>query len=323
MNQESGATMAFNNVRISGNNPGDPREESDIRYNYNNLNQIICASTKLGGNQPMHHSGDGGATWLTASLSTRPGDVRQGDPTIDWTSDGTAWTVTIGISATLQLVMRTFSSPDAGATWNFDSTVTLTQTAMDKQALWIDHSPPSPYKDNMYLIWHNGAPCFVSGASRAGRSVERTPADQRSRDYGNRDRQRHQDECRRRCIRLLARHRQPEPVRRQIHQRRRAPSGRRSRLPLQSERFPSEFPRKTTALPDLSFRRRLPYRVAEPCLCGLDGSRGWGPDATLSGNEPGNNVASTCKTRIWFARSTDGGTTWDTPLQNQRPDLAE
>ena len=67
-NQESGATMAFNNVRISGNNPGDPREESDIRYNYNNLNQIICASTKLGGNQPMHHSGDGGTTWLTASL---------------------------------------------------------------------------------------------------------------------------------------------------------------------------------------------------------------------------------------------------------------
>ena len=27
-------------------------------------------------------------------------------------------------------------------------------------------------------------------------------------------------------------------------------------------------------------------------------------------NDPGTNVASTCKTRIWFARSTDGGATW-------------
>jgi Neuraminidase (sialidase) len=36
-------------------------------------------------------------------------------------------------------------------------------------------------------------------------------------------------------------------------------------------------------------------------------------------NEPGSNVASTCKTRIWFSRSTNGGTTWNTPvmLNNQ------
>src|SRR4051812_904129 len=28
------------------------------------------------------------------------------------------------------------------------------------------------------------------------------------------------------------------------------------------------------------------------------------------GNEPGFNTASTCKSRIWVARSTDGGATW-------------
>jgi hypothetical protein len=40
-----------------------------------------------------------------------------------------------------------------------------------------------------------------------------------------------------------------------------------------------------------------------------------GVGCSSSGSEPGNNVASTCKTRIWFARSTSGGTTWDAPLQ--------
>jgi len=31
---------------------------------------------------------------------------------------------------------------------------------------------------------------------------------------------------------------------------------------------------------------------------------------TSPSSEPGNNAASACKTRIWFARSTDGGVTW-------------
>ena len=35
---------------------------------------------------------------------------------------------------------------------------------------------------------------------------------------------------------------------------------------------------------------------------------------TSPANEPGTNAASTCKTRIWFARSTDGGTTWSAPV---------
>jgi len=39
-------------------------------------------------------------------------------------------------------------------------------------------------------------------------------------------------------------------------------------------------------------------------------------------NEPGTNAASTCKTRIWFARSTDGGTTWSAKkMLNNQPSL--
>jgi Neuraminidase (sialidase) len=31
-------------------------------------------------------------------------------------------------------------------------------------------------------------------------------------------------------------------------------------------------------------------------------------------NEPGTNAASTCKSRVWVARSTDGGATWGAPV---------
>ena len=88
------------NVRLSGAQTS-PREESDLRFNYRDLRQIIAASTKLGGTQPMHFSKDGGHTWSQSSLPPFGApDVRQGDPTIDWTSDGTAWSITIGISGT-------------------------------------------------------------------------------------------------------------------------------------------------------------------------------------------------------------------------------
>jgi len=36
---------------------------------------------------------------------------------------------------------------------------------------------------------------------------------------------------------------------------------------------------------------------------------------TAPANEPAANVASTCKTRIWFSRSTNGGTTWSTAVK--------
>ncbi|MBV9171175.1 MAG: choice-of-anchor D domain-containing protein [Chloroflexi bacterium] len=306
--------MTLNNVRISGVHPGDPREESDIRYNYNNLNQIICASTKLGGNQPMHHSGNGGVTWNTSSLSSRPGDVRQGDPTIDWTSDGTAWSVTIGISATLRLVLRTFSSPDAGVTWNFDSDVTGTQTAMDKEALWIDHSPSSPFRDNMYLIWHNGGPCFVavrqgpggawnaplqiSGAETTGTSIG---SDIKTNAVGD----------------IFAFW--PD-------------TGSQNLFVAKSIDGGNTFGAPVTIATTLgSFNIGIPAQDNRRCLIYLSGAAyrtaiqnhvyavwmdlAGGIGCNSSGSEPGNNVASTCKTRIWFARSTDGGTTWDTPLQ--------
>src|SRR6185295_15658906 len=40
-----------------------------------------------------------------------------------------------------------------------------------------------------------------------------------------------------------------------------------------------------------------------------------GDSGCTSGGGPGTNAASTCKSRIWFSRSTDGGATWASPVK--------
>jgi hypothetical protein len=302
------------NIRLSGFNPGDPREESDIRFNYNNLNQIICASTKLGGNQPMHHSTDGGATWLQSSLPGFAGDARQGDPTIDWTSDGTAWTVTIGITASFLLVLRCYKSTDAGATWTFDSTVTSTQNAMDKQAFWIDHNPSSPFKDNMYLIWHNGGPCFVSvrpgpgGAWSAPQQIsggETTGtaigSDIKTNSHGD----------------VFAFW--PDTGSQHLFVAKSTNGGSTFGAPVSIASTIGAF---QIGVPAQDGRRVLiylsggAYRTAtENLVYAVWTDLAGGVGCNTTGSEPGTNVAATCKSRIWFARSTDGGATWDAPLQ--------
>src|SRR5690242_18000855 len=103
-------------LSISGASPL-PHIESDIRINYNDPNKIIAASNCLTPpplsactratpcNLQVYCSVDGGATWSRSRLPSAPspssessdsGDAFQSDPAVDWTSDGTAWALTIG-----------------------------------------------------------------------------------------------------------------------------------------------------------------------------------------------------------------------------------
>ena len=301
------------NVRLTGSQT-TTREESDIRINTDNISQIICASTRLGDTQPMSFSIDGGATWTQADLPQFTGDARQGDPTIDWTSDGTAWTVTIGIVTTSDLHLRAFKSVDHGATWTFDSTVTTTQSAMDKQALWIDHSPTSPHTDNMYLIWHNGAPCFVSvrngpsgtwsaplqisGSETTGTAIGsdiKTNADGDVFAFW------------------------PDTGSRNLFVSRSTDGGANFSTPV------------TITTTNGSFQNFIPAQNNRGCLIYISGGAfvasgtsyvyavwsdlAGGSGCSGSSDEPGSDVNSDCKTRAFFSRSTDGGATWSTPVK--------
>ena len=73
--------------------------------------------------QAQYYSTDGGATWGQTNLPLASGDAFHSDPTVDWTSDGTAWSTTIGInSASTVLKVRAYKSTNGGATWTFDNT---------------------------------------------------------------------------------------------------------------------------------------------------------------------------------------------------------
>ncbi len=47
-------------------------------------------------------------------------------------------------------------------TWTYSAASSGSHTMTDKEMMWIDNSPTSPYKDNIYVIWHNGSPAFVN-----------------------------------------------------------------------------------------------------------------------------------------------------------------
>ncbi len=134
------------NLRISGAQTSR-RSESDIRVNYWDPTKIIGASNNIGGSgqQAQFYSTNGGATWGQNYLPLASGDAFHSDPTVDWTSDGTAWATTIGInSAGSVLKMQSYKSTNSGATWTFDATVSGSQTTPTSRSCGSTTAPRRP-----------------------------------------------------------------------------------------------------------------------------------------------------------------------------------
>ncbi|HTQ78811.1 MAG TPA: sialidase family protein, partial [Thermoanaerobaculia bacterium] len=306
--------------RISGLQTA-PRSESDIRINFRDPSRIISASNDIeaSGHQSVYYSSDGGATWGQTSLPFITGDAFHSDPTVDWTSDGTAWSTTIGINASASVLhMRAYKSTDGGATWTFDATFSGTQSSTDKQMIWVDHSDTSAFKDNLYAIWHNGNPVYmnrrtgpagawqtpilVSGSETTGTGIGgdvKTNSDGEVFGFW------------------------PDTGSQRIFVVKSTNGGVSYGTPIQ---IASTFDSFDIGVPSFNSRRALIYvsagtqktatkNLVYASWTDLSGASG----CTGSGNEPGSNVASTCKTRVWFSRSTDGGAHWSAAvmLNNQ------
>jgi hypothetical protein len=298
-----------------------PRSESDIRVNYWDPLKIISASNNISGSgsQAQFYSTDGGTTWGQSSLPRQTGDAFHSDPTVEWTSDGTAWSTTIGInSSATALHMRAYKSTDNGATWTFDATFSGAQSSTDKQIIWVDHSATSPYKDNLYAIWHNDDPAFmnrrtgptgswqtpiqVSGSETLGTAIG---DDVKTNAFGD-------------VFGFW-----PDTGSSKVFVVKSTNGGASYGTPVQ---VATTFDSYDIGVPAMDRRRALiyisggAYRTASKNLVyaswtDLTGATGCNSPA----NEPGLSTASTCKTRIWFARSTNGGTTWSAPamINNQ------
>lgn len=302
--------------RISGSSAND-RSESDIRLNPYNSDLVIAASNDLvAATMPQYVSTDGGATWTTSSLPAQPGDLFQSDPEVDWTSDGTAWSLALGVDNLSNIRLYAYSSPDNGATWNFDATVSGAQLAADRQIIWVDHSATSPFKDQVYSVWHNGTPVFFSRRTPGPGGTWSAPvqisgaetqtlgigADVRTNANGD--------------VFVFW----PDA------------DGSGNIVFVRSVDGGNTFTAPVVIANTFATTRRLAipaasarslrvyisagaYRTATKDMVYAVWSDLSGDSGCTTGGGPGTNAASTCKTRVWFIRSTDGGNTWSTPVK--------
>ena len=307
--------------RISGSSTNH-RSECDIRVNPGNTQQIVAASNDTTSFvQAQFASTDGGGTWTQATLALQPADSLHSDPAVDWTSDGTAWAITIGIDATqTNLQLRAYTSTDQGATWTFDSTPSGSQTNVDREIMWVDHSASSPFRDQIYVTWHTGvpvqfarrttgsgaawqAPIQISGGETTGMGIG---GDVKSNANGD--------------VYVFW---QDADGSRNIYLAKSTDGGSTFGSPITVAAIKASS-RKLSIPADSGRKSRVyvssaVYRTATKDLAFVVWADLSGESGCTSGSGPGTDATSSCKTRIWFTRSTDGGATWATPsmLNNQ------
>jgi len=289
-----------------------PRSESDIRVNFWDPSHVVGASNNLhgGGSLAIAYSSDGGATWKQTVMPRDPSEAFQSDPAVDWTSDGTAWSTTISVyTSPFRLYLRAYKSTDGGATWKMDSTISgADQSSADKQMMWTDHSEQSPFKDNIYVIWHDGREVFVShhtpgggwsdplqvsGGETIGTGIgSDIKTDGLGRVYAF----------------------WPDTGSRKIYFAKSTDGGQSFSAP---KVISPTFQSFQTILPAQASRGALLYTTTGVQLNGkstnlyvawtdLSGAKGCSTPA----DDPQDNVNSNCKARIWFSRSVDGGAKW-------------
>jgi hypothetical protein len=304
--------------RISGAQTS-PRSESAIRINRSNSQQIVGASNDIQpGMQAQFYSADNGATWGQSYLPMVGSDSFQSDPTVDWTSDGTAWSTTIGIDvSTFSLTLRAFKSTDGGATWTYDAAFSGGFAFNDKDMMWVDHSATSPYQDNMYVIWHSGqpalvarrtgpagawqAPLQVSGAETIGTAIG---GDVKTNAFGD----------------VFAFY--PDTGSRGIYVAKSTNGGAAFGAPVQiatgygsfQYAIPADYNRGV-----LIYASGGAWRTATVNNVYVAWNDFSGEPGCTGGIGPARRASSQCKSRIFFSRSTDGGASWSAPVKINDP----
>ena len=182
---EAGPDFVSGEVRITTPNGG---AESAIKIHPSDTNKIVSSTNGPGGGQRMHYSTDGGATWTPVSL---PLGGTCCDPSVDWSSSGQyAYTTALG-QCVFSCAVWFYRSADGGATWNSLETQTpgdprreIVTSGADKEFLHVDKYAGSPFKDNLYITWHNGNVMQFSRSTDFGNTWANQSFSSLSQDIG-------------------------------------------------------------------------------------------------------------------------------------------
>jgi hypothetical protein len=206
--------------------------------------------------------------------------------------------------------MRAYKSSDNGKNWIFDGTFSGDQTQADKQMMWVDHGTKSSFRDNIYVIWHNGRPAFAGLRTKqawqppiqlSGSETTGTAIGSDITTNGNGD--------------VFAVW--PDTGSRNIFIAASKDGGKSYSAPRRIAQTIAAFQMVVPAFAErgalvgvsiAAFKNdsRNDVYVSWNDLSGDAGCK-------TASSEPGRDVNSQCTSRIWFSRSADGGATWETP----------
>ncbi|MGB7016351.1 MAG: sialidase family protein [Candidatus Cybelea sp.] len=151
--------MANTQVTFDG-NPNNARCESSIAINPNDSTQIVAASKKFNNIQTYdftlatEYSTDGGQSWHDSAALGMPGFTVMTDPTMAWDDQGSIYLV--GLAGknpptwdTIGIVI--YKSNDGGKTWSAPNMIHQS-TGDDKQWCAADTNSAA-YKGRVYAVW--------------------------------------------------------------------------------------------------------------------------------------------------------------------------
>lgn len=151
-------------------NPNNARSESSLAINPNNPQQIVAASKKFADiytydfTLATEYSADGGQSWQpSADLALPDGATVMTDPTLAWDDAGNVYLVGLtGFNPptwdTIGIVI--YQSTDGGQSWSAPNPI-HNSPGDDKQWAAGDSYAGSPHKGNVYAVWDNGGLAFA------------------------------------------------------------------------------------------------------------------------------------------------------------------
>ncbi|MDP9121504.1 MAG: glycoside hydrolase, partial [Acidobacteriota bacterium] len=303
-------------VRISG-ATADPSNSATIRVNRWNPQQLLAAAGSFPSGQPvtrLFYSGDGGATW-GASFTPQVSQF-EFESTVDWTSDGTAWMISAGLHAPdyATATLQAYRSTDGGVSFWYDASISSTLADLDLDQMWVDHGATSPFKDTVYVTWHQG-PATIVRRRRVGPASSWQPAvqvsgaettgsplcgDVKTNAAGD--------------VFVFYHDTGSQGIYVAKSTDGGASFGAPGKLAVSVAAFHFFVPANTSSgilvCPTAGAYRSSTVNNVYVAWNDLSGDPG-----CTHGAGPGANVSSTCKSRIFFSRSNDGGATWSPPAK--------
>lgn len=173
-------------VRITSPNAA---AESAIKIHPTDTSKVIAGSNGPGGGQKMWYSSNGGSSWSQATL---PLGGTNGDPAVDWSSTGQyAYTTTLGNCSFFGCAVWFYRSADNGQTWTSLESITpgdprreVVTSQGDREFLHVDHSATSPFKDRVYVFFHQGNVLQISRSADFGNTFTKVAFSSASDERG-------------------------------------------------------------------------------------------------------------------------------------------